>query len=439
VFEGGFTAEAAVAVTAGDGVDADSVRSELAAMVDQSMVQWTRTAKGARYGMLSTIRSFAARELEASGERDAVRRRHVEWTLEWSRGRTIDLSRPGWFSDIDEMDNQRAALCYAIDSAEVSTAVDLFAESIGCFLSAGLLDGARDTLATLSALTDDHSSEDHRKLAMCTMGIAELSGDFARSHAMAQEFRQDDRDLRQWCTASAFVVHHLAATEPRQASTVLDEVEGRVGVVPLSSYLRAEIALGEARFADAIDAIYSAFGADGVEGLARIAARGENTDAVILVDLAISLRVLGLEEAEVIVDVMSEVALPYFSAYVPLIRAVVGCGSVDVASTVADLREAQSLLRRFAPPLGDRDGVVSAAFVASDLGRHDLAAEALAITHGMPQRTLSAFGLRKHLRPRLRAELGAEGWQSAVDAGTGRTPDATLDWLIEQFEATLLR
>ncbi len=78
--------------------------------------------------------------------------------------------------------------------------------------------------------------------------------------------------------------------------------------------------------------------------------------------------------------------------------------------------------------------MVSGAFIASELGRHDVAAEALAITRSMPQRTLSAFGLRKHLQPRLRGELGDEGWRAAVEAGTGRTPDAMFDWLIEQLD-----
>ncbi len=312
VFEGGFSAEAASAVTAGDGVDAESVRSELAALVDQSMVQSTRTPRGTRYGLLATIRAFAGRELEASGELDVVRSRHVDWVLVWSRGRTMNVSSPGWFSDITEIDNQRAALGHAIGAGDIGRAVDLFAECIGCFLSAGLLDGAHDTLEALSDLTEDDNTDDRDKLALCAMGIAELTGDFTRSHAIAEQIRRDDRDLGQWCTASAFVVHHLAARDPRQASVVLDEFETRTGVVPLSSYLRAEIALGEARFADAVEAIYTAFAVDGVDGLARTATMRENTDAVILVDLALALRVLGLEEAEVIVDVLAEVALPYF-------------------------------------------------------------------------------------------------------------------------------
>lgn len=433
VFDGGFTAEAAIAVTAGEEVDADAVRSELAALVDQSMVQATRTTRGTRYGLLATIRAFAAKELEASGERDGVRSRHVGWVLDWSRGRTIDLSNPGWFSDITEIDNQRAALRHATDSGDISTAVDLFAECLGCLLSAGLLDYTGDTHRRLSGLANEYSTVDQGKLAMCTMGLAELTGEFERSHAMAEQFRHDDRDLRHWYIASAFVVHHFAATNPRQASIVLDEVEGRSGVVPMSSYLRAEIALGEARFADAAEAIFSAFGTDNVDGLSRVVTAMDSPDPIILVDLAVALRALGLEESELIVDLLAEETQLYFSAYVPLMRAVVGCRSSPLDTTIAHLREAQALLRRYSPPLVDRDCVVSGAFVASELGRHDVAAEAFAITLRMPQRTLSAFGVRKHLRPRLKAELGEEGWQAAVDSGSSRTPEAALDWLIEQL------
>ncbi len=432
VFDGGFSADAATAVTAGDGVVAGSVRSELNALVDQSMVQTTLTARGTRYSLLATIRAFAVRELEASGEGDAVRTRHVDWVLDWSRGRTMDLSNPGWSSDTSEIDNQRGALRQAIDSGDVSTAVDLLAECIGCLLSAGLLVEAGETLGRLSELVGDDISDQDR-LALCGMGLAEISGDFEHSHATAERIRHDDRDLRHWYIASAFVIHHFAAADPRQASIVLDELEDRSGVVPLSSYLRAEIALGQARFADAADAIFSAFGVDGVDGVARAVTALGSVDPITLVDLTIALRVQGLEESELIVDVLADETPPYFSAYVPLLRAVVGCGSSRLETTIGNLREAQTLVRRFAPPLADRDCVVSGAFVAAELGRHDVAAEALAITRGKPQRTLSAFGLRKQLRPRLREELGEEGWHAAVAAGEGRTPEATLDWLIEQL------
>ncbi len=432
VFDGGFSADAAAAVTTGDGMANSSVRSHLNALVDQSMVQTTLTTRGTGYNLLATIRAFAARELEASGDGDAVRTRHVEWVLHWSRGRTMDLSNPGWFSDTSEIDNQRSALWQAIESGGVGTACDLLAECIGCLLSAGLLVEAGEMVARLSELVDDEFAAQD-KLTTCGMGIAELSGDFGRSHAVAEQIRHDDRDLRHWYVASAFVVHHFAASDPRQASTVLDELERRSGVVPLSSYLRAEIALGEARFADATEAIFSAFGVEGVDGVARAVTALGSVDPITLVDLAIALRVQGLEESELIVDVLADETQPYFSADVPLLRAVVGCGSSALHATVGNLREAQALVHRFAPPLADRDCVVSGAFVAAEIGRHDVAAEALAITQGMPQRTLSAFGLRKHLRPRVRHELGEEGWRAAVAAGAGRTPPETLDWLSERL------
>lgn len=432
VFDGGFSADAATAVAADDGVVTGSVRSELTALVDQSMVQTTLTTRGTRYSLLSTIRAFAARELESSGEADLVRARHVDWVLDWSRGRSMDLSNPGWFSDTSEIDNQRAALRHAIDSGNIGTAVDLFAECIGCLLSAGVLDDVRHALARLSESVGDDTA-DRDRLAMCGMGLAELSGDFEHSHATAEQIRSDDRDLRDWYVATAFVIHHFAAADPRQASLVLDQLEDRSGVVPLTSYLRAEIALGEARFADAADAIFAGFGVDGVDGVARAVSTRGSVDPITLVDLVIALRARGLEEAELIVDVLADETPPYFSAYVPLLRAVVGCRSSSVETTIDNLRAAQALVRRFAPPLADRDCVVSAAFVAAELGRHDVAAEALAITHGMPQRTLSAFGLRKHLRRRLRAELGDEGWNAAVAAGAGSTPDAALDRLIGQL------
>jgi tetratricopeptide (TPR) repeat protein len=79
VFAGGFTLEAAEAVTPGGGIADGDVLDLLAGLVDKSLV--TLDADAQRYGMLETVRQYAVERLDASGEGDAVRERHLDHYL----------------------------------------------------------------------------------------------------------------------------------------------------------------------------------------------------------------------------------------------------------------------------------------------------------------------------------------------------------------------
>jgi hypothetical protein len=70
VFPGGCTLEAAEAVCDPEGELGGEVVEGLAALIDQSLL-WQRDGPGGepRFGMLDTIREFAAEKLEARGRR----------------------------------------------------------------------------------------------------------------------------------------------------------------------------------------------------------------------------------------------------------------------------------------------------------------------------------------------------------------------------------
>ena len=111
VFIGGFPLEAAEAVAGGQGV---VVLDGLAALVDASLLR--SEAQGdpePRFAMLETVREYALEQLDASGEANAVRRRHARWCHDLAEG-VVDRV---WAEDREalgrldaELGNLRAAL-----------------------------------------------------------------------------------------------------------------------------------------------------------------------------------------------------------------------------------------------------------------------------------------------------------------------------------------
>jgi predicted ATPase len=78
VFAGGFSLDAAEAVS-GAGEDVEEL---LASLVDASMVTTGPSPlTGVRFGMLETLRDFAAEQLDARGERESVVRRHLDYFI----------------------------------------------------------------------------------------------------------------------------------------------------------------------------------------------------------------------------------------------------------------------------------------------------------------------------------------------------------------------
>jgi predicted ATPase/DNA-binding SARP family transcriptional activator len=129
VFAGGWTLEAAEVVCSEDELD---VFETLASLVDESLVRRLRRPTGEpRFAMLETIREYAAELLDASGEAEALRRRHCEFMLAQTEERSA-----AWFAGEDpqtsffpfldqEQDNLRAALTWAAAEGEIELEVRL--------------------------------------------------------------------------------------------------------------------------------------------------------------------------------------------------------------------------------------------------------------------------------------------------------------------------
>ena len=131
VFTGGFSLEAAEAVTAGGAIAADDVFELLAALVARSLVVADTEGVDTRYRLLETIRQYAQEHLDASGDGDHLRREHGAYYAAFGEvaiTNTVGPEGVDWTSRLErEFDNIRAALTWATDTSDVDTAVRLLA------------------------------------------------------------------------------------------------------------------------------------------------------------------------------------------------------------------------------------------------------------------------------------------------------------------------
>ncbi len=130
VFVGGWTLTAAEELVAGMSDDQREVVPDLGDLVDSSLIRVVVSETGAtRYQMLETIREFAEEQLIESGERDAAARQQALVMQSFSERAERGLQsgeRTSWSrASVDELDNVRAALRWALDHAELELALSI--------------------------------------------------------------------------------------------------------------------------------------------------------------------------------------------------------------------------------------------------------------------------------------------------------------------------
>jgi predicted ATPase/DNA-binding SARP family transcriptional activator len=116
VFAGGCTIDAAEAVCPDEVLPREAVFETVTALVDRSLLTTEERAGSMRYGMLESIRHYAAGKLAAAGEEPGLRLRQLAWLLDLAR--QADLAGPdqaAWL-DLLEADhgNFRAALEWSL-------------------------------------------------------------------------------------------------------------------------------------------------------------------------------------------------------------------------------------------------------------------------------------------------------------------------------------
>ena len=135
VFAGRFTLEDVESVCTSDDVPAAHALDVLSSLVDKSLVMKQDAPGPACYRLHETMREFAALELRAAGEEEAVELQCAEYyvsrcrrSAEWARYRLVE-----WLEWIDlEIDNIRSVLRRCLIRADVSRGIDL-AASVGWF------------------------------------------------------------------------------------------------------------------------------------------------------------------------------------------------------------------------------------------------------------------------------------------------------------------
>lgn len=122
VFADGYKADAAEAVCAGEGINGAEVPELLEGLTHKSLVGLDESDDGGRYGLLETVRQYAAEQLAAAGEAPMVRDRHLIWCVALAEGAAPELSgseQGVWLSRLErEHDNLRAALGWAREREE---------------------------------------------------------------------------------------------------------------------------------------------------------------------------------------------------------------------------------------------------------------------------------------------------------------------------------
>ncbi|HMA37425.1 MAG TPA: tetratricopeptide repeat protein [Chloroflexia bacterium] len=122
VFAGGWTLEAAEAVTAGADLDDYRVRELLLGLVNKSLVV---AEEAAGYRFLELLRQYAAEKLDAAGETEALRRRHASYFLALAEEAAPALRSGAQRAAVARLegahDNLRAALEWALTADAATT------------------------------------------------------------------------------------------------------------------------------------------------------------------------------------------------------------------------------------------------------------------------------------------------------------------------------
>ncbi|HWV36588.1 MAG TPA: NB-ARC domain-containing protein, partial [Thermomicrobiales bacterium] len=200
VFVGGFTLDAAEAIATGMPNNADGLQSSsmdtldgVTALIEHSLLrQVPGSGNDPRYHMLETVREYARDRLDASNDRDELRRRHAAYFLAMAEAGEPGLTGPiqaAWLERLDrEKDNLRAALHWTVMRAETDMATRLGAVLWRFWERRRELIEGRAQLEQILALAPSQTSLAARCSVLTGAGVlAALEADYDRADRSSHE------------------------------------------------------------------------------------------------------------------------------------------------------------------------------------------------------------------------------------------------------------
>ncbi len=183
VFAGGFTLEAAQAVSADLGCDDFDVLRLLTSLADKSLVGAFVSDESTRYDLLETTRLYALEKLTRCGEREACAARHLAYyRAAFERADValeMTLQDDAILALSAELDNVRAALSWSIASGNLADGAALTFASGRLWLEKGLVHECLDRIESLIEACGDDGHPG--AIASLWTSLAYLSGDSLRS------------------------------------------------------------------------------------------------------------------------------------------------------------------------------------------------------------------------------------------------------------------
>ncbi len=226
VFAGGWTLDAA------DAVGGASVLEPLARLIEKSLAVADSRGGKTRYRFLGTIREFAQRLLQESGEGEQVRDRHAEFFLRLAEEAEPHLTRAEqliWFDRLeDERDNLRTALDWVeMDKPEFALRL---AAALGTYWDVrSYFREGREHLSAALTMPGSEPRTMVRAKALYTAGCLALDqGDFAVATELVRESQSIYAELAPRSVQIADTVRLLGYTATEtgqygQAATLIEQ------------------------------------------------------------------------------------------------------------------------------------------------------------------------------------------------------------------------
>jgi predicted ATPase/class 3 adenylate cyclase len=220
VFVGGCRLQEAETVGRGDSESGVDIVDLVATLVDQSLVTASQTVDVVRYGMLETIREYAAERLAERDEAAEIQRRHALTFLTLAEGNALKFGTRGgsavarWFA-LEEA-NLEAAVRWSIESREAEMGMRLIAALQGYWRLDGRLAERRSiALSVLDIHGADVPSRARMRALEAAGSLFYDSGDNDRADSLYREQLEVARKIgdQQGATDALF---NLAFTEDWQ-------------------------------------------------------------------------------------------------------------------------------------------------------------------------------------------------------------------------------